>query len=191
MTLTLVRRRFAASPLQLVSRPGVGTAAVPLSLEAAYREHAGYLASLALRVLGRDDEVDDVVHEVFLGATRGLASIRDPLAVRAWLGTFTLRVARKRLRRRRLWSFLGLDVAPDYEDALVAPGADPETRAILGRVYGVLDGLPASQRIAWALRYIEGEPLAEVARLCECSLATAKRWIAAAQATIEEAFSDE
>lgn len=185
------RPRFATSPLRLVSRAGAPAPAEPLSLEAAYREHAGYLASLALRVLGRDDDVDDVVHEVFLGATQGLASIRDPLAVRAWLGTITLRVARKRLRRRRLWSFLGLDVAPDYEEALVAPGADPETRALLGRVYVVLDELPASQRVAWALRYIEGEPLAEVARLCECSLATTKRWIAAAQATIEEALSDE
>lgn len=184
-------RRFLTPTLQLVGRPEPGEARAPPTLEAAYREHAGYLASLALRVLGRDDEVDDVVHDVFLGAARTLNSVRDPGAVRAWLGTFTLRVARKKLRRRRLWSFLGLDVAPSYEDALIAPGADAETKALLGQIYGMLDGLPASQRIAWALRHIEGEPLADVARLCQCSLATAKRWIASAQVVIDEACSDE
>jgi RNA polymerase sigma-70 factor (ECF subfamily) len=43
-------------------------------------------------------------------------------------------------------------------------------------------------RIAWTLRYVEREKLEEVARLCGCSLATAKRRIAATQAAIEEVF---
>jgi RNA polymerase sigma-70 factor (ECF subfamily) len=55
----------------------------------------------------------------------------------------------------------------------------------------ILDGIPANQRIAWALRYVEGEPLEGVATLSGCSLATAKRRIAAASRVLEEAFSDE
>jgi RNA polymerase sigma-70 factor, ECF subfamily len=35
----------------------------------------------------------------------------------------------------------------------------------------------AGCRIAWMLRRVEGLPLAEVATLCDCSLATAKRRI--------------
>ena len=44
--------------------------------------------------------------------------------------------------------------------------------------------LPARERAAWLLRHVEGYELAEVARLCECSLATAKRRIAAAERVI-------
>jgi RNA polymerase sigma-70 factor (ECF subfamily) len=43
-----------------------------------------------------------------------------------------------------------------------------------------LRGLPAHQRIAWMLQHVEGEPLESVAAACNCSLATVKRWIAAA-----------
>ena len=65
-----------------------------------------------------------------------------------------------------------------------------EQRALLSRVYKILDGIPANERIAWSLRHIEGEPLESVASLAGCSLATAKRRIAAAAARIEEAFGD-
>lgn len=80
---------------------------------------------------------------------------------------------------------------PAGYDAIADESASPEQRALLQRVYRVLDGLPADQRIAWTLRYIEGEQLEAVAALSGCSLATAKRRIAAAAQTLEEAFSDE
>jgi RNA polymerase sigma-70 factor (ECF subfamily) len=40
--------------------------------------------------------------------------------------------------------------------------------------------MPADRRIAWMLRRVEGLALHEVASACSCSLATAKRRIAAA-----------
>jgi RNA polymerase sigma-70 factor (ECF subfamily) len=55
----------------------------------------------------------------------------------------------------------------------------------------VLDELPAAERLAWTLRHVEGERLEQVARQCGCSLATAKRRIAAAQDAIEQAVSDD
>ena len=50
----------------------------------------------------------------------------------------------------------------------------------MSEVYGALDGLPARERVAWTLRHVEGESLEQVALLCDCSLATAKRRIASA-----------
>ena len=49
-----------------------------------------------------------------------------------------------------------------------------------------LDRLGVAERVAWTLRYVEGEPLGTVAELCECSLATAKRRIRAAQDHLRE-----
>ena len=63
-------------------------------LEAAFRRYSRYVAAVALRLLGRDDEVDDVVQEVFLAALRGLERLREPEAVKGWLATVTVRPPR-------------------------------------------------------------------------------------------------
>jgi RNA polymerase sigma-70 factor, ECF subfamily len=160
-----------------------------LDLDTLFRRYAPYVAAVAHRLLGRDDEVDDTVQEVFLVAVRGLDKIRDPGAVKAWLARVAVRSARRRLRKRRLRSFFGLDDAA-VSDSVIDRSASPEQRALLHRVYGILDALPANERIAWSLRYVEGEPLDSVALLSGCSLATAKRRISAAARTIQEAFAD-
>lgn len=158
-------------------------------LDGLFRRYSPYVAAIAHRLLGRDDEVDDTIQEVFLAAVRGLHALRDPAAIRAWLARVTVRSARQRLRKRRLRGFLGLDEPTSYE-AVIDRGASAEQRALVARLYRVLDGMPANQRIAWSLRYIEGEPLENVASLAGCSLATAKRRISAAAKHIEGAFAD-
>jgi RNA polymerase sigma-70 factor (ECF subfamily) len=164
-------------------------AVVELDFDAIFRRYAPYVAAIAHRLLGRDADVDDTVQEVFLVAVRGLASVRDPSAVKSWLARIAVRAARRRLQVRRLRTYLGMDDPSGY-DTLADGQASPEQRALLARVYRVLDGLPADQRIAWTLRHIEGEQLDSVAVLAGCSLATAKRRISAASAALEEAFSD-
>ena len=159
-----------------------------MDLAVLYRRYARYVAVVAMRLLGRDDEVDDVVQEVFLAAIRGAGELREPEAVRGWLATVAVRIAGKRLRRRRVRAWLGLDRAPDYD--LIAPGAAADERALLARVYRLLDRLPVRERLAWILRHVEGETLPRVAVLCRCSLATAKRRIGAAQARIDEELGD-
>lgn len=167
----------------------LGDATPVHDLDSLFRRYSPYVAAIAHRLLGRDDEVDDTIQEVFLAAVRGLHALRDPAAIRAWLARVTVRSARQRLRKRRLRGFLGLDEPNTYE-AVVDRGATAEQRALIARLYRVLDGMPANHRIAWSLRYIEGEPLESVASLAGCSLATAKRRIAAAAEHIEGAFGD-
>lgn len=164
--------------------------AAPLDLEQAFSLYSRYVAGLALRLLGRPDEVDDVVQDVFLAALRGLRNLREPQAIKGWLATVTVRVARRRLRMRWLWRLCGAFTPEQYEQ-LAAPGATPEDRASISCLYTVLDELPAAERLAWTLRHLEGERLEQVAVHCGCSLATAKRRIAAAQDAIEKAVSDD
>ncbi|HEX4476052.1 MAG TPA: sigma-70 family RNA polymerase sigma factor [Polyangiaceae bacterium] len=179
------------SAIRVVARlaPEMEDATPALDLDTLFRRYAPYVAAVAHRLLGRDGDVDDTVQEVFLVAVRAVGQLRDPTAVKAWLACIAVRIARRRLKRRRLRQFFGLD-DPAVYDGVVDAGASPEDRALLARVYRVLDGIPANQRIAWSLRYVEGEPLESVATLSGCSLATAKRRISAAAKTLEEAFSD-
>ena len=154
-----------------------------LELDTVFRRYAGYVAAVALRLLGRDDEVDDVVQEVFVVAMRGLRTLRDPAAIKGWLATVAVRITRRKLRRRRVRAFLGFDTELDYSKLIVA--ATQDKALLITRAYQILDRLPVDHKIAWMLRHVEGEPLEVVANVCRCSLATVKRRIAAAQAVLD------
>jgi RNA polymerase sigma-70 factor, ECF subfamily len=157
----------------------VGPAAAPLTFERVYALHAGYVAGLAGRILGRNDDVPDVVQEVFLIVHRRLSDVREAGALRTWLGRITVREASRRLRWRRLRDLL----RPAHTEVdLVADDAAAELRPLVALLYVALDRLPARDRSAWVLRNLLDEPLDQVAELCGCSLATAKRRIAAADA---------
>ena len=169
----------------MVQRSDEQAGAATLDPEYLFRSHAHYVAAIAHRLLGREHDVDDTVQEVFLIAIRGHAAIRDPQAVRGWLARVTVRVARRRLRARRMRGLFGLDETPVY-DRIADGAASPEQRTLLMQVYALLDRLPADARIAWVLRHIEGERLEDVAALCGCSLATAKRRIAQAERLLDQ-----
>ena len=161
----------------------------PLDLETAFRQHAPYVARVALRVLGRRDEVEDLVQEVFLQAHRKLETLAEPAAIRGWLATTTVRMGIRRLRKRRLLRVIGLDAAHDYE-SVADSSASPHERALLAQVYRLLDTIPAEERTAWTLRMVEKEPIERVAELLGISESTAKRRIRAGQEAIERGMRD-
>jgi RNA polymerase sigma-70 factor (ECF subfamily) len=183
--------------VRLVTPPAAGTAVEeqprtsPPSgsvndLDALYRAYAPYVGAIAARMLGRDHEVDDLVQDTFVSAVRGLAGLREPLAIKGWLAKITVRLATRRLRARSIRRALHLDRdVLDYEP-ICAPSASDEQRAQIAKIYRVLDRLPANERVAWVLRYVEGEPLHRIPELCACSLSTAQRRLARAQAALEK-----
>ncbi|MGF1468948.1 MAG: RNA polymerase sigma factor [Sandaracinaceae bacterium] len=153
-----------------------------------YRRYARTIAGLVTRLLGQRDEVEDVLHDSFLTAFTKLDRLRDPAAFRPWLTKIAITHVRRRLRRKRLARSLGL--LPTAEEPslerLAAADASPEVRSDLAVVDRVLGSLPASDRLAWVLRYVEGHQLDEVADLSGCSLATAKRRIARAKRAMRD-----
>lgn len=54
---------------------GLGGPPPSLELREVFRTHSAYVATLAFRLLGRDDEIDDMVQEVFLSALSGLRHV--------------------------------------------------------------------------------------------------------------------
>src|SRR5260370_33951522 len=159
-----------------------------VSFEILFSRYSAYVARLAARLLGSGDaEVDDVVQDVFWLAARRIAKIPDLIQARGWLATVTTRVVRRKLLRRR---FRGLFHANPQRVEVPARGATSEEHAVLARLYEVLEGLPTEVRIAWSLRYLEGEPLDAVAAACGCRLSTAKRRIGVAKSVIDEVFRD-
>lgn len=138
--------------------------------------------ALAVRVQGHPEDAEDIVHDAFLRAFDRLEHLRSGEAFRPWLSSVVVSLVRTRLRRRRLLGIFGIAGSEPVDlDALAHHDAGPESRAQVAQLYGTLRQLPVDQRVAWTLRYVEGHKLEEVAELSDCSLATAKRWIGAAQ----------
>jgi RNA polymerase sigma-70 factor (ECF subfamily) len=155
-----------------------------------FRRYARYVAFIGFRLLRSESDVDDLVQQVFMTAFKQREQLRDYGAARSWLATITVRTAQRQLRRRKLRQFVGLDERPVILEML-DPGLSPERSALLSRVYEILDTLPVHQRVAWTLRYVEGEKLAQVAERCDCSLASAKRRITAAHTRLLAALEVE
>ncbi len=177
--LTLVRPGpepdRAGDDARLVERLRAGDPTAPAALFDAF----GPLVNRVLyRVLGGGADHDDRVQETFLEALRSLPSLRDEGALKAWVTTIAVRVARAELRRRRVRRFLRLADGELPEPPCVD---DHGAREALRATWKVLDALPTDERLVFTLRFIEGEELTAVADACGCSLATAKRWLARAE----------
>lgn len=140
----------------------------------------GQVNRLVWRVLGADEDHDDLVQQVFVALLAGLARVREPEALRGWVAAVAINTVRSEIRRRRVRRLLGMH-APAREP-VHTPTASYEARALLERTYAVLERLPPDERIAFALRFIDEQPLGDVAAACGCSLATVKRRLSAAQA---------
>ena len=156
----------------------------PPGLADLFRRYARYVATIGLRLLGRDDELDDLVQDVFIEAHRGLHQLRDLDAAKGWLARITVRRAVRRLRRRKVRAFFSLE-ALGQDAPVVADGADsPEERAVVAATYRRLAALPVQERVVWLLKNVEGETLDSIAALCGCSKATVQRRLRAAKAAL-------
>ncbi len=160
--------------------------------EALFRRHARMANGLAFRLLGRDQEVDDVVQDAYVIVLDRLDTLVDPQAFASFLASIVVHRVRRVLRRRRLARRLGLLPPADPADvtALAAATAPPDALAELRSLYRVVEELPTDERLALLLRRVEGLELGEVARLCGCSLATVKRRVAAAERRVSLAHEE-
>jgi RNA polymerase sigma-70 factor (ECF subfamily) len=144
-----------------------------------YRRHARYVAGVVYRLMGDDLELDDVVQESFLSLRDQLAEIREPERVRFWVVRVAVRLAQRRLeRRRRRFRLLSAQPPP-------ATRTEPEIDDDLRALFDALATLSPDIRIPWTLHKIEGETLPRVAELCDISLATVKRRVAEAEQKLE------
>ncbi len=150
-----------------------------------FREHAPAIASLGLAMLGRAEEADDLVQDVFLRAIKGIDGLRDPSRVREWLVTIAIRQGRTRLKRRQLSRLLLPKEEMDF-DAIAGRNCSPEDRLQLARLFEVLESLSADQRVAWVLRYFQRETTQRVADQCGWSLRTTKRRLKKAHERVQQ-----
>jgi RNA polymerase sigma-70 factor (ECF subfamily) len=154
--------------------------------EALFKRHARTVNGLAYRLLGRDEEVDDLVQEAFLAALRSLDRLENPQAFAAWLCSILVRTAHKTLRRRSMLTRLGLRRStPIDPDAVMARNVPPDVRSELRAIYGLLDRMRPEVRVALVLHRVEGLSVPEIAERMDLSVSTVKRRLAVGERRID------
>ena len=145
---------------------------------ALYDRFAGHINRLVWRLLGGDEEHDDVVQQVFLSALSSMGKLRDPQALGGWLVGITVNTVRREIRSRKARRIFRL--VPGTSE-LPPVSRDPDRQLLAPSFYTVLSRMRASDRIIFTLRFVEGYSLGECAAACRCSLATVKRKLARAR----------
>jgi RNA polymerase sigma-70 factor (ECF subfamily) len=158
----------------------------PVARRELFERYSSHVERVLVRVLGRDQELADALHDTFVQAFVSVSSVREASALKAWMSIVAVYTARGIIRRRKARRWLRF-WAPEELPEPPSTGPNAEEAWAVSRVYQVLDKMPADQRIAFSLRYIEGMSLHEVAEAAGCSLATIKRRLTRAQAAFLEA----
>src|SRR5512144_3236016 len=116
----------------------------------------------ATSMVGDHDVASDMVQDAFVRAFTNLASCRDRERFRLWL----FRTLRNRCfdylkdpRRRHT----ALDEAPPVPDSAEGPSDRAERASLRGQLRRALDSLPAVQREAFLMHYVEGFSYDELA----------------------------
>lgn len=152
-----------------------------------YSEH---LRRVLVRVLGPDPEIPDLLQDVMVSALGSIDRLDDPRALKAWLTQIAVFTARVRIRRRTRWRFLRFVAPEELPDRGVEP-YDLLASETLRATYRVLERMNPDERIAFALRFIDGMELTEVAQAARVSLATIKRRLNRASAQFQALAKNE
>jgi RNA polymerase sigma-70 factor (ECF subfamily) len=148
------------------------------------REKRRVYATL-FRILGPGPHLDDLIQDVFLSVFRSLGSFRGESLVSTWIDRCAVRAALAHIRSRRAPRPLEL-----VADNVASDDPSAERRALareaVRRLYAVLDGLDAKQRLAFTLFAIDERPMAEVAEVMGATVVATKARVWRARRYVEK-----
>lgn len=183
----------AASPSEeRARRPADATADSPkesarsavLDVDALYRTYRRHVAATVINIVGPGADVEDLVHQVFVGVLRGQGSFRGDCSPKTWVYRIAVRTALQEIRRRRRKRWLRLLNEPEALE-LWADGADLgaqlESRDALRALDGALRRISTKKRAAFVLVDVQGLSLIEAADVLEVPLNTVRSRLGAAR----------
>jgi RNA polymerase sigma-70 factor, ECF subfamily len=109
----------------------------------------------AVRMLGSRVDADDALQSAFMRAFRNLRNCRDPERFGGWLYQIVINECKTYATRQRRRE-LRFTPATNVIERAVAPGTEPEVETdVGGHIEYALGMLPADQREAFLLKYVE------------------------------------
>jgi RNA polymerase sigma-70 factor (ECF subfamily) len=145
------------------------------------RQHATLVERMLVRLLGRRQDLDDLIQNTFVETLRALPTFRGQSAFSSFVAGIAVRVARRAMRP----GLVARLRAPLLEEQLTfaepAPDAQLEAQRRLQRVRAVLARLSEPKRIAFLLWSLEGLSPEQIAPMMDASVAATRSRIFYAQ----------
>jgi RNA polymerase sigma-70 factor (ECF subfamily) len=141
---------------------------------------------VALGVLRRHEDAEDVAQEAFVRAHRAFGSLRDRERFRSWMVRVAFRLALDRRRGDRRRQRREDAVAADAERVTESVEQTVARAEVRERVGEAVDALPEKLRIVTVLAAIEGHGMAQVAALLDLPEGTVKSRLHLARKTLAE-----
>ncbi len=151
----------------------------PRAADAAWKLYSPMVMSYFRRFFGPGNDRVDLCQEVFLRLFRRISELREPAALRGFILSICLGVARNEHRRQRVRRWIHLTSSGDLPDVAGLP-LDPEAREALARLYAILSKVSAEDRSLFLARYVDEREISDIAALHGLSYGTAKRRLARA-----------
>jgi RNA polymerase sigma-70 factor (ECF subfamily) len=153
----------------------------PAALDWLVRRHSALVERLLLRILGRRQDMDDLIQNTFVEALHALPSFRAESGISTFVAGIAVRVARRALRPRLVMRFR----SELEEEGMIGgqPQADTQLEAQrrLARVRAALERLAEPKRVAFLLWSLEGLTPEQIADLMDATLSATRSRIYHAQ----------
>jgi RNA polymerase sigma-70 factor (ECF subfamily) len=149
-----------------------------------WSRHHRLVKSVLLSTLGADQDIDDLVQEVFLELIRAVKQMRDGSALPALLARIAVRRAGMVLRKRRVRSVILQLPWTDVPEVAVLP-PDFDDRLALNALYRLMNRIKTRHRMAVLLHCVQGMEIAQVADALKISVSGAKRDLSAGRKRLE------
>ena len=163
----------------------------PAATRELFRRHRNRVHASLFRVLGSNQDMDDLLQEAFLQVFQSLRGWRAEASLATWIDRIAVRVAWRYLSQRKA-APPTLELVEDAVPlAVVAPPTVGARRVMaregVRRLYAALDALSPSSRVAFALHEIEGRSMADVASLTGATVTATKLRVWRARRALEAA----
>lgn len=155
-----------------------------------YDKYADFVRTMLVRVLGMDDELPDLINEVFYQILKSVGSVEHSDRLKGWVAKTTVYVARGVIRKRRRRSWLIFRPSLELYDTAYETDLDHETIEVARAVRQIINVMPVDDQLVFTLRFFHEMEISELADTCGFSLATAKRRLAASERRFKELAQD-
>ena len=140
------------------------------------------------RMTRNSADADDLLQETLIRMASELSQLRSPEAVKGWAYRIATNVAIDFLRKTKRVQF------EEFIDESAASDSDEEDGFIVDEmndcVRGVIDKMPPDYRAAIILSNLQGQSVAETAKIMDISVNAAKVRIHRARARLKEALNE-
>jgi RNA polymerase sigma-70 factor (ECF subfamily) len=148
--------------------------ALPLTMEAIFRQHASRISSLVRRILSHEQDVEDVTQDVLLLVLCKLDTYRGESKLSTWLYRVTVNTALAYRRQRARQHAREASTARGRLEASVSPDWQLLRSEMKACIEQAVRRLPEMYRQPFVLAEIEGMSGAEIGKLLGLTLSAVK-----------------